>query len=437
MIGFIAGGAHRLLHHVNKTGILKHPSMKTKTDSKIEPAPHNDDAHANESADDQIQSDRKKRFIDMLSVPSEDRLELNREISGRIERNADAHFGHSCELCKGTKMPEKTTDLIIDDIPSTESDLHEVYTKRRERDIVLPCGAMVIEMSPCSAPKGIQESIGEFKVNRPIALSLALSDDELDPDEEFTRRRKRDTDAKRSKRHFGQPCEVCKGVKPIQESIGELSLDNPVAPALPVERLELAEMSMRRRKRDVDAQRSRRHDGHHCKMCKDTEAIQVAADGVLVDTPSAAVGAPELDEMDAGRQKREAVNSKPCDAAPDENLPCNAQRAIQKTIGEIFVDSPVTLSLLLPAEKLELGEVNAVRSKRSSNSETPTVILNYELIVEHPYAAFHNDDTSSNGANNSVQTQPSVDDKTDEETPKVGQTLAHSQAKTKTTTPCS
>lgn len=447
MIGFIAGGAHRLLHHVNKTGILKHPSMKTKTDSKIASAPGNDDAppepmsqkailDANETADDQIQSERKRRFIDMLAEPSADRLELSREIIGRNKRNADAHFGHSCELCKGTKVDKKKTDVIIDDTTSAESDSDEVHTRRRKRDILLPCGAMIIGTSPCNGQKGIQESIGEFKIGRPIALTLALPDDELESDEEFTRRRKRNTDAGRAKRHFGQPCDACMGLKPIQESIGELSIDGYVAPALPAERLELAEMSMRRRKRDVNAQRSRRHDGHHCEMCKSNKATQETADEVLVDTAvvtSAVEATPELDEMDAGRRKREAVKSKPCDAVFDENLPCYAQRAIQETIGEIIVDSPVPLSLLLPTKKLELGEwENAVRPKRSSNTETPTVILNYELIVEHPYAEFHNDDTNSNGANNSVQTQPLDDNKSDKETPKVGQTLAQSQA-----TPCS
>lgn len=418
LVGLIAGASHTVLHHVNQTGILKHRPKTTKTSSTVEAA---------------ASDDSKPLASEPLireGIPDADE---------EASVSAEGSKPLPSEPMTQTKIPDADDTEAVPSNEKTKSD-------RRKRHLPQACGVSIEGKSLCNSQKNTQGSIGDSLVDSPAKSSISAGE-RLQLGVDIARRRKRNDNAARSKRRSDQPCDgsidgksVCKGIKAIQEAIGEVSVDTPVAPAIVGERLELGEVDAIRAKRSAHDGESKEHHLQPCDAsingqspCKGKKAFQESIGEVSVDrthAPSVPASKLQLGEMDAGRRKRHADTKiskrhtlEPCDA--EINYLCNGQKMIQETIGEVSIDSPVAPPA--PQKRLELGEVGARRRKRHTYAGTPTVILNYDLIVEDTYAEFHNDDISYHEEHNLEQTPGLLGYKTDEQTPKSEQMLADSQ----------
>lgn len=409
MVGLIAGASHTVLHHVNQTGILKHRPKTTTAGSSVEPA-----------TTDDIKPLPTNRKI-QEGVPEAD------EEASVVAEDSEPLPSEPMTL---KKIPQAENEEPVAANEKTKSD-------RRKRNLPQACDVLIGGKSLCSSQKVIRESIDERLVDSPMQSSLSTGE-RLQSGEETVRQGKRNDNASRAKRHADQPCgasidgtSVCKCKKAIQESIGEISVDTLVAPAIARERLELGEIDGIRAKRSAHAKESIEDHLQPCdatinaqSVCKGKKAFRESIGEVSVDSPvppSVPAQKLELGEADVGRQKRQTLE--PCDA--EINFLCNGQKMIQESIGEISIDSPVAPPA--PQQRRELGEVGARRRRRHTYAGTPTIILNYDLIVEDTYADIHNDDINYHGEHNLQQSPGLLGYKTNEGTSNSEQMLAHSQ----------
>lgn len=548
LLGTIASGVHHVLHHVNRTGILKHHPKTKKTESKIEsgsiesgePLPSEPMTLKRLRTDS---ADRRKRHSDQLFgacpcnsqraiqesigenlvdnpvprlVPTSERLELGevdarrkretfreyvrREIeqlqdpvrlqqiygepNGKTEgksglnevdakrrkRHARAnqskqHSDESIETELISKRFKKFHEMIMERIkgearpvePPADPDRSEVNevdarrstnSKKTKRDIQQPCDAMINGEPACKGQKAIHETIGEVFIDKPDAVPAAEA--RLELGEVGARRRKRNAKASRLQRDLSQPCDVevngksvCNGVKAIQKATGETLVDTPVAPLLPGDRLELGEVDARRRKRHVRARHSKRHIEEPCdesingeSACHGIKPIQETIGEVLIEHPVAPPEPQEkleLGEVDAQRRKRDTNTDGsrrelelPCDTIINGKPMCGNQKPEPETKSKISID--ITFPFPAAPGSSELGEVDAGRRKRNVNAVTPTIVLNHDLIIEYQYADYHNDDMSCHDEPNFEPSPRSLGDEAPGETTEAEETTTAEQA---------